>query len=356
MALSANKGDWSEFYAFLKILSDKKLYSADEALALIPDSFVKVLSIIRNDEEAELTYELDELLNNIVIKSSAQVLAVIPIFRITGKLAQILAKIKEGSSVSGGSFEIPDAQDLMADLRCKNIKSSSSKKSDISLEIEDPRSGTNQKQGFSIKSKIGGLSTLFNASGATNFEYEIINGVNSDGRTKDGALIDLNRILGEKDDLQFSSIPNENFRKNLMMIDSKMPEIVAEMVKAYYLGISPSVVKLTQHVQKSDPLNMRDLEHFYEYKVREFLFAVAFGMKPSKVWDGLDETHGGYIVVKENGELACYHLYDRDRFRKFLFMNTKFDTPSKTRHKFGRIYERDGRKFIKLNLQIRFKN
>ena len=83
MALSANKGDWSEFYAFLKILSDKKLYSADEALALIPDSFVKVLSIIRNDEEAELTYELDELLNNIVIKSSAQVLAVIPIFRIS---------------------------------------------------------------------------------------------------------------------------------------------------------------------------------------------------------------------------------------------------------------------------------
>ena len=46
MWLSANKGEWSEFYAFLKILSDKILHSADEKLALIPDSFLKVLSVI----------------------------------------------------------------------------------------------------------------------------------------------------------------------------------------------------------------------------------------------------------------------------------------------------------------------
>jgi len=35
MGLTANKGEWSELYAFFKILSEKRLYSADESLGFI---------------------------------------------------------------------------------------------------------------------------------------------------------------------------------------------------------------------------------------------------------------------------------------------------------------------------------
>lgn len=353
--LSANKGEWSEFYAFLKILSDKKLFSADETLALIPDSFLKVLSVIRHDGPTEIVYAIDEGRNEVAIKSGGEVLAIVPIFQISGKLANLLGRIQEGA-ISKGAFTISEAQDVMNELRCKKIKSSSSKKADISLEIEDPRTGTKPIRDFSIKSKIGGMSTLLNASGATNFEFEVIRRIDTENLPKEKALIGLDRILSENDHLQFTGILNENFRRNLMMIDSRMPEVVSEMVKAYYLGAQNRVEGLGDYIEKTDPLHLGDHKHFYQYKIQEFLLAVAFGMQPSKIWNGTYETHGGYIVVKENGELACYHVYDRDKFRRFLFMNTKFETPSTFRHKFGQIYERDGKKFIKLNLQIRFKN
>ena len=73
-----NKGEWSEFYAFLKILSEKRLYTADENLALIPNAFIKVLSVMRQ-EEADLTYEIDHEKNQINIKEKNNFLASIPL-------------------------------------------------------------------------------------------------------------------------------------------------------------------------------------------------------------------------------------------------------------------------------------
>jgi len=55
MALTGNKGEWSELYDFLKILSEKKIYSADESLTLLPGSFLKVLSVIRKEGKDDLS-------------------------------------------------------------------------------------------------------------------------------------------------------------------------------------------------------------------------------------------------------------------------------------------------------------
>jgi HpaII restriction endonuclease len=81
---------------------------------------------------------------------------------------------------------------------------------------------------------------------------------------------------------------------------------------------------------------------------------VALGMTPGKEWDGFTKTHGGYIIVKEDGEIVCYHLYNRDEFQEYLYNNTRLETPSTSRHKFGSIYTENGSRYIKLNLQIRF--
>jgi len=39
MIMKANKGEWSEFYAFLKILEDKKLFAANKNFEIITDEF-----------------------------------------------------------------------------------------------------------------------------------------------------------------------------------------------------------------------------------------------------------------------------------------------------------------------------
>lgn len=355
MSLNANKGEWSEFYAFLKILSDGILYSGDEKLALIPDSFLKILRVIRKEGDKNIFYLIRKDENKIIIEINQEIVGEISLYEITTKLSTILEKIKKGP-ISKGTFPIPEAKVIMKELKCSKMKSPSLKKEDIKLEIDEERTKTNAIREFSIKSKIGAMPTLLNASGATNFEFEIIEGKLNLPEGKKKSLIALDKKISISEELRFIRISNNNFEKNLMMIDSQMPEILATMVKGYYSGFGVSISDLTQYITQVDPLKLDGHESFYIYKIQEFLLAVALKMQPNKLWNGFDEIQGGYIVVKENGELACYHVYDRNKFKNFLFVNTKLETPSTTRHKFGEIYKIDEKKYIKLNLQIRFKN
>jgi len=79
-------------------------------------------------------------------------------------------------------------------------------------------------------------------------------------------------------------------------------------------------------------------------------------MKPSDVWNGYYDANGGYIIVREDGDIVCYHIYNKNEFEDYLLNNTKLDTPSSTRHRFGTLYkDTNNNLLIKLNLQIRFK-
>ena len=85
----------------------------------------------------------------------------------------------------------------------------------------------------------------------------------------------------------------------------------------------------------------------------------ALGMLPATPWGGKYEATGGYLVVKEDGDIVCFHIYDRNLLEDYLFYNTRFETPSsstKKQHNFGKIYKgEDGNLYFNLNLQIRFK-
>jgi hypothetical protein len=93
---------------------------------------------------------------------------------------------------------------------------------------------------------------------------------------------------------------------------------------------------------------------FYQYKFKKFLTESALGMLPSKPWDGTADATGGYIIVREDGAVLCYHLFNRNEFENYLVKNTKFETASTSRHQFGSIYKENGKYYLKLNLQVRF--
>ena len=75
----------------------------------------------------------------------------------------------------------------------------------------------------------------------------------------------------------------------------------------------------------------------------------------AKLWDGLDEANGGYIIVKADGEILAYHIYNRNFFEQYLLDNTILERASTSRHDYMSLYEENGEMFIKLNLQIRFR-
>jgi type II restriction enzyme len=150
---------------------------------------------------------------------------------------------------------------------------------------------------------------------------------------------------------------NSVFRNNLVLIDSLLPDIISELIKSFYMTTSSSIIDLTNSINNSNPLGFdNQFSHtFYEYKIKRLLTDVALGMTPSKVWSGIYDATGGYLIVKENGDVLCYHIYNRNHFENYLFNNTKLETASSTRHQFGNIYEDKGQLYFKLNLQIRFK-
>jgi hypothetical protein len=105
---------------------------------------------------------------------------------------------------------------------------------------------------------------------------------------------------------------------------------------------------------KEDPLKYGDVT-IYAYKFKKLLCSCALGMKPAKRWDGIDEANGGYIIVKADGEILAYHIYNRNLFEQYLLDNTTLERASTTRHEYSSLFEEDGNMFIKLNLQVRFK-
>jgi HpaII restriction endonuclease len=219
--------------------------------------------------------------------------------------------------------------------------------------------------GFSIKSQIGSDATLLNAALATNFVYQIIdfdptieeiqaiNDIETNSKIKD--RIEAIQLRGGY--LKFTTLEQAIFKNNLVLIDSLLPNVMGEIIKTFFTSNLSSIHALSAYVTQSDPLNYdTQFSHsFYEYKIKRFLTDVALGMTPSKVWNGVYDATGGYLIVKETGDVLCYHIYNRNQFEDYLFANTKLETASSTRHQFGKIYEDSGLFYFKLNLQIRFK-
>jgi hypothetical protein len=125
----------------------------------------------------------------------------------------------------------------------------------------------------------------------------------------------------------------------------------------FYSSNSATIQELTSKIAETNPLkyNLDGNHPFYSYKIKRFLTDVALGMTPSKVWTGELDATGGYLIVKDNGDVLCYHIYNRNEFEDYLFANTKLETASSTRHEFGIIYTDDDQLHFKLNLQVCFK-
>lgn len=155
-------------------------------------------------------------------------------------------------------------------------------------------------------------------------------------------------------ELKFTSTINETFHQNFMFVDTQMDKFLAEILKIYYRENISDCATLANILDERDPLNLKS-ENLYPHKLKKFLCAVVLELNPTKHWNGVDDANGGYIIVKETGEVVAYHLHNRNSFENYLLNSTRLDTPSMSRHKFGNIYEEQGRNFINLNLQIRFK-
>lgn len=358
---TGNKGEWSEVYAFAKLLADGQIFAADEDLNPLPSELFKIESILRE----ELRFKQES--GKIAFYRNGTYVGCYSLADLIADVPDMFREIESGTN----SFSSPTGTKVMARLKQKKLKAPSTSKTDLVLALRDPRSVGLPDLGFSIKSYIGNAPTLFNASHATKFVFELqpvfeslVDEVNDFLESNPNSaemkayifeLIDNGRAV-----LKFDHMMDDCCRKNFVLVDSFFPQIFSETILAHYLGKANKMDEICHILEVEDPLFI-DVPKYYEKKITDFLVNVALGMEPASPWNTNEEANGGYIVVKKDGDVICYNVYDRAKFRGYLLKHCKLDTPSST--KFlnagetvpdGFLYVEDDKVFVNLNRQIRF--
>jgi type II restriction enzyme len=225
------------------------------------------------------------------------------------------------------------------------------------------------------QSQIGARSTLLNAGATTNFKYYVkgfdihqdtvdrINAISTRSKLMDR----VNAIYAADCRLDFDKVMCDTFDYNLQMLDGTLAQVMASaLVMANRFGLR-DFSDLCDLLVDDNPLDLtvpktkdadekKILYDLYAYKLKHLLTTIALGMTPGTLWDGIYDANGGYLVVKADGEVLCYHFYDRNRFQDFLFTNSSLDNPSMSRYDYGSLYYDDcGLLSFNLNLQIRLK-
>ncbi len=345
-----NKGEWSELYAFLYLMDNPKLVIVDENLEPMKEEVFKILEIITKNS-------LYKIGDNSIVKISQTKESTHKVNCIAQNTQLLLQKILAHKK-SKGSFKIEELDAMIDTLfEGKKPKGASKVKGDLEAKVLDNSQKRVIHLSYNIKSNLGSSATLLNASRHTNFIYElsnindrIMNETNGiDGRKK---LLQRCHFLEDKKvKIKFIKVESDAFEYNLKMVDSKLNEILANMLYLSYYQNEKDIKRLIElSVESQDEYN------FYKKKIGDFTNAVTFGMRASEKWNGKNEVNGGILLVNKEGEVYLLDLiYFKDIVDKYLIDNIKLESPSSSRYKMFEIYKENGKYYFKLNLQIRFK-
>jgi len=356
---SKNAGEWAELYVLISTLGEGVLYSADAHFNKSATNTFPVISIEMQKTgqpagaEIPIKYIVDPASQTITIESEGVSASIrMSYFR---RNADRFFKII--STRAGRAFPVPEITPVLNKLKNPIVKQSSSKKADIHIVIHDVMTGFENEVGLSIKSKHGQPSTLVNASGQTLFQYRITDASNpgtptnnkqaaedalsKNTKSPDGSVIKIGpkerveELYKAGFGLEFVEIKKYQFRENVQIIDSSLDLILAECLKICLGESKSSVSEIVQIIAQRDPCgfkstNANRVHDYYKYKMKRFLVDAALGMQPKQPWAGVYDASGGYIVVKETGDVVCFHLYNWNALQDYLFMNTKFETASST--------------------------
>lgn len=330
--------------------------------SLFSDLFYPIVMILRQEKNGKFNYKLHD--KDVVIQTpEGDELLRTPASVFLVEAENLLKAINE----SEGAFPIPQIESFMNRIYCHSLKAKSSDKTDIRIILHDRRTKINSEMGFSIKSQLGGDSTLLNASKATNFNFKIdgaslsdgdIAKINSLSPTRNKVIERFKAITKKGGKLIFDKVDNSTFRNNLIMLDGDLPTIIAHLLLEQLNNGVSTLKELADYITQTNPLgyDTEQASPFYAYKIKHLLTSAALGMMPATAWSGKFDANGGYLVVKKDGEILCYHFYDRNRFEDYLFSNAYLERSSTSRHEYASIIkENDGTLSFKLNFQVRLK-
>ena len=376
MSKKANKGEWSEPYAAIRILADGRLYLAGSDGCRDLTEWMDVLSLHRSESvqgtgDREVGYYvysdkgyIEIRIDNVFDKT------------IDGTIFNHIAELLKDDIISGmtSSFSVSDeVYDFLNAAEFRTLKAKSVNKSDIFLTIRDPRASiVRQNVGFSIKSEFGRPATIFNTAKASAARYLLSNMTDSlmdeinhiiDNRGNAAVTERCQRLLNAGCSLEFVGYPIAKvakcaaFYENLDNINPRLVNVIERIMWNHFVE-GESVRDIPEVVDvliRKNPCKVTNPETKYPTMIKSFLYAGYCGMTASTLWKGDNQVKGGFISVNKNGEVMAYYAIESDAFKNYLYDRCFVDYPSTSpgHGDYGTVYKEGEQYYFNLNFQIK---
>lgn len=273
----------------------------------------------------------------------------------------LLQRLKEPS---GEQIEVPDELESFLNSLCiYNLEAQTNDRTDLKIafwEAEAPL------HGFVIRCRLSPMNPLLDGGRTANLKLEqsgarfsspTVNKINALTAPTNNEVAERIRMIERLGGiLKYSDVADRVFRCNLLMIDLHFPRMLTEMVRLMHMEGISRTTDLIERIKTVNPLKIKDeliqKHRFYEYKTREFLLALALGMRPAKIFNGQESAVEGMIFTDANGVPMCYHQSRRQIFADFLYHNTRFEKGAPNKDKYGLLERENGIYYFKLNAKI----
>lgn len=372
--MKGNRGEWGEPYVALHLLSYGKIYMSDEWGNKNEKEWLNIIDVIRHESKEKTVsyhYNPEEMKIDISVNNKPLISVMASEFL---EIKDILAY--DIRNREGRSFDVSvNVSDFLKKIGINNIKATSINKSDIFLNVSDPRSSIiRQNIGFSIKSKFGNNPTLFNTAPASGVVYKIgnmndklMNYINNlyDAKGNVSVLERCGKLLENQCTFEFVGFPMaarakcEAFRENLELINPHLPNVIERILWNHFFEgeIKVEIREVVERIISENPENLTRPDIKYPFMIKAFLYASYCGMTASTLWNGKSEVNGGFITVDESGEVLASYAMESDAFKEYLYnlCYLEFPSTSKKHGNYAKVYKKDDEYYFNLNFQIRIR-
>lgn len=356
MAFEATKREWCELYTFFRLLTEGKV-TLGTAKAKKGEIDWPIAMIQREEHDGTRCYYIEKEMVRIKGENSEKSVPRED-FGIVADL--ILQAVKSSSEDEVTS---PDGvEEFLDEVAIFDLEAKTEDRTDFYIAFWHPEAPLS---GFSVRSRLGAMNPLLDGGRAANLKLEqsgvkfatpTVNKINALPETPNEVaerMLLIERLGGV---LKYSDVADRVFRSNLLMIDLHFPRVLTEMVRIMHLDDITRISELTEVIKQMNPLKIKDelvnKHGFYEFKVKQFLMALALGMRPAKIYTGQDSVVEGILLMDGSGEVLCYHKSEKPVMEDFLFLNTRLEKGSLDKDKYGFLERENGTYYFKLNAKI----
>ena len=368
MSFQATKREIGELYTFFTLLSDGRVNSGTPDLSDAGRGSRPVAFIEREEHDGPRRYYVEKEDIRILpgtrgkdglFVPGADGEMLFPRADFAGAACLLWALLKQ----SGDEAEMPDALEGFLDaVRIYDLEAKTDDRTDFRVAFWHPEAPLT---GFVVRCRLAPMNPLLDGGRTANLKFEqtgvkfavpTVNKINAlpESPTDVADRMRLIERLGGV--LKYNDVADKVFRCNLLMIDLHFPRMLAEMVRLMHLEGISRIAELTALIRDINPLKIKDeliRKHgFYEYKVKQFLMALALGMRPAKIFTGRASAIDGMLLTDGEGRVWGYDRSAPEVFSDFLYQNSRLEKGPLEKDKYGFLERENGVWYFKLNAKI----